>query len=176
MKIVVGSMNKAKIQAVEEVFPEAVMVTKDADSGVPLQPFSDEETRQGAINRALSSLDTQDATFGIGLEGGVMFIGNQLYLCNWGALASSDQVYTASGARIALPYEITEQLIQGRELGDVMDEFAKRKQVRQQEGAVGIFTAERVSRRSMFRHVMELLRGQWEFTKEEKESKNQTWG
>ncbi|API90878.1 MULTISPECIES: DUF84 family protein [Virgibacillus] len=174
MKIVIGSMNKAKIQAVKEVFPEAVIVTEDADSGVSAQPFSDEETRQGAINRALSCLDTQDATFGIGLEGGVMFIGNQLYLCNWGALAFSDQLYTASGARIALPHEITEQLIQGRELGDVMDEFAKRKQVRQQEGAVGIFTSERISRRSMFRHVMELLRGQWEFTKEKKESKYRT--
>lgn len=171
MKIVVGSMNKAKIRAVEEVFPEAVIVTKDAASGVSAQPFSDEETRQGAINRALSSIDDQDGTFGIGLEGGVMFIGNQLYLCNWGALASSDQLYTASGARIALPYGITTRLIQGRELGDVMDEFAKRKQVRQKEGAVGILTAERVSRQSMFRHVVELLRGQWEFVKEKSESK-----
>ncbi len=163
MRIIIGSKNKAKIKAVEKVFPNASITSKGASSGVSAQPFSDEETKQGAIHRALHCIQGETNTFGIGLEGGVMFIGNKLYLCNWGALALPDQLYTASGARILLPQEITKELLKGRELGELMDAFAHRKQVRQKEGAIGIFTAERISRIDMFSHVIELLRGQWEY-------------
>ncbi|MGX4669950.1 DUF84 family protein [Cerasibacillus sp. JNUCC 74] len=164
MNIIIGSLNPAKVKAVQEVFPEASISQLDADSGVSRQPFSDEETKRGAINRALACMNITPSPIAIGLEGGVMFIGNQLFLCNWGALVTPEQkVYAASGARILLPLEITEQLLQGKELGDIMDNYVKRYLVRKKEGAVGIFTNERITRQKMFAHVVELLRGQWEY-------------
>ena len=39
-------------------------------SGVSPQPFSDEETIQGAINRARAAVKETGADIGIGLEGG----------------------------------------------------------------------------------------------------------
>ncbi|ASN04956.1 DUF84 family protein [Virgibacillus necropolis] len=164
MKIIIGSMNKTKIEAVKEVFPTDQVLSYSAESSVSAQPFSDEETRTGAINRAKDCIAMNPDAVGIGLEGGVMDVDGQLFLCNWGAMIDLKQhVHTASGARILLPKEISEPLRDGIELGDVMDSYAKKQGVRHNEGAIGIFTNSLVSRKDMFLHVVTLLRGQWEY-------------
>lgn len=164
MNILVGSKNPTKIKAVGSVFSEAQITALDVASDVSLQPLSDEETREGAINRAKRCMEYNDEAVGIGLEGGVMYVSNQLYLCNWGALATPDEkIFTASGARILLPKEIEVQLKAGLELGEVMDHYAEKTGVRVNEGAIGVFTNQYVLRAEMFEHVVKLLRGQWEY-------------
>lgn len=161
MNIIIGSTNPTKIKAVQGVFPLHTVTPKHVPSNVSSQPFSDEETRNGAVNRALQCATSN--SIGIGLEGGVMYVGSELYLCNWGALVSQDgALYTASGARIILPQEFTDPLKNGTELGDVMDRYVMKEGVRKKEGAIGIFTGELISRQEMFAHVVKLLRGQWE--------------
>lgn len=164
MELIIGSKNPAKINAVEVIFPSHQVIAMDVPSNVAAQPMSDEETRQGAINRAQQCMQAASHSIGIGLEGGVMHIDNQLYICNWGALVTQNgTVYTASGARIALPEAFVAQLNNGVELGSLMDDYADKQNVRQKEGAVGIFTNDLVSRQEMFVHVVKLLRGQWEY-------------
>lgn len=164
MKVIIGSKNPTKLNAVQEVFTGVEMISINAESKVSAQPFSDEETREGAINRALQCAGYAPNAIGIGLEGGVMFINDQLFLCNWGALVSQNKkVYTASGARILLPDEIKEKLNSGAELGELMDSYAKKNEVRNNEGAIGIFTNNIISRKEMFVHVAKLLKGQWEY-------------
>jgi inosine/xanthosine triphosphatase len=164
MNVKVGSINPAKIKAVQAVFSDKEIFGIQVSSDVSAQPFSDEETREGAINRAMKCTEQYPSSIGIGLEGGVMYVSEQVFLCNWGALATPDKdLFTASGARILLPPEIVDQLQRGLELGDVMDSYAKKKNVRSREGAVGIFTNDRVSREGMFEHVVWLLRGQMEY-------------
>ncbi|GAB3792106.1 DUF84 family protein [Virgibacillus kimchii] len=164
MIVTIGSLNPAKMNAVRTVFPDKEVKGIKVSSGVAAQPFSDEETKQGAINRARKCLEKFPSSMGIGLEGGVMFVGDQLFLCNWGALATpEDNLFTASGARILLPGEVAVRLRQGTELGDVMDSYAEKKAVRNNEGAVGIFTNDLVSRQAMFEHVVRLLKGQMEY-------------
>lgn len=166
MNIVIGSKNPTKIKAVQDTFKTARVNSFSASSDVSAQPFSDEETRLGAINRAKQcAMSTQDAV-GIGLEGGVMSLANQLYLCNWGALVTpSGDLFTASGARIVLPEDIAKQLLAGTELGDLMDDYAHKSGVRNKEGAIGVFTNDLVSREAMFTHVVTLLKGQWDYKK-----------
>lgn len=169
MHIVVGTKNPAKIAAVSAVFENATVEGKQTDSHVSAQPFSDLETMQGAINRAIQCSDAKSGIIGIGLEGGVMQLDDKLYLCNWGALAVSDaEIYTAGGDRIVLPDEVAKQLKPGVELGDVMERFAHKNDVRKKEGAIGIFTNERVSRKDMFTHIVSLLYGQLEFHRKQK--------
>lgn len=169
MRVCIGTHNKAKIQAVLNGFKEEseIEFTEwDVSSGVSNQPFSDEETLAGAINRARAALITGNGDIGIGLEGGVQLINKEMFLCNWGALAlKSGEVLVAGGARIPLPKEVQRELAAGRELGPIMDEYANKKNVRHKEGAIGIFTNQRVDRASMFQHVMELLIGQYECKK-----------
>lgn len=164
MKIIIGSTNPAKIGAVQNVFLDQKVVPIDVPSHVSAQPFSDMETKEGALNRAKECAKLHPESIGIGLEGGVMCIVNELFLCNWGALVTpNEQAFTASGARIMLPPEIGEQLKKGTELGDLMDYYAKKKDVRKKEGAIGIFTNSLVSRQEMFIHIVKLLKGQLEY-------------
>jgi inosine/xanthosine triphosphatase len=160
MKISLGTLNPAKRQATEASSPpESEISTFDVPSGVSNQPVGDEETLKGAINRARAALE-QDPTadVGIGLEGGVMWIGPTLYVNNWGALVTrTGEVLTASGARIPLPEPIVEGLKEGFELGDVMDRYAETKGVRLHQGAIGILTNGAVTRVEMFTHVTKLL-------------------
>lgn len=82
--VAVGSQNPCKINAVKDAFalcfPDASLVVDgcEVDSGVAAQPFSDEETYNGALNRArgaeyawAQTHDEQPPTFAVGLEGGV---------------------------------------------------------------------------------------------------------
>jgi inosine/xanthosine triphosphatase len=164
MKIIVGSKNPTKVNAVQDVFSDMDVSGVDVPSQVSAQPFSDEETMQGAINRATQCAEIARDTVGIGLEGGVMYVADQLYLCNWGALVTPEkEVFTASGARVLLPKEIEKELKQGIELGNIMDYYARRKGVSKKEGAIGIFTNDHLSRQEMFAQVVTLLKGQWEY-------------
>jgi inosine/xanthosine triphosphatase len=166
MRIAVGSKNPAKINAVKGTFIDGSfeIVSVDAESGVSEQPMSDEETIKGAVNRAIQAAERAEADIGIGLEGGVQQTQFGLMLCNWGALAVKGmEPIIAGGARIPLPEEIARQLLKGAELGPVMDEYAKKQNVRKNEGAVGIFTNGQINRSEMFTHVMKLLAGQYEY-------------
>ncbi|WP_251549647.1 DUF84 family protein [Neobacillus muris] len=166
MKIVIGSKNPTKIAAVNRGFAsfEAEFVSLDVSSGVSDQPFSDEETIRGAINRAKAALTEGNGDIGVGLEGGVQETSLGLLLCNWGAIVTNDiNPIVAGGARFLLPEEIAERLRAGEELGPVMDDYAKKQNVSKQEGAVGIFTNGMVNRADMFTHVMSLLVGQFAY-------------
>lgn len=165
LRIAVATENPAKIRAVEDCFHElginAEIMPVKTQSGVSAQPFSIEETKQGAVNRAESAL-SQQIDLSIGLEGGVFELGETLYLCNWGALASSKgKIYTAGGAQIPLPEEIARDLRNGFELGPVMDHYANETGIRHHKGAIGILTAEVMNRGDMFGHIVKLLVGQY---------------
>ncbi|WP_080875010.1 DUF84 family protein [Oceanobacillus timonensis] len=163
-RITIGSENPTKIAAVKNIYHDFEVRSLQVPSGVSAQPFSDEETQLGAMNRAKACAASSADGIGIGLEGGVMYVGDTLFLCNWGALATEDgKLYTASGARIALPKEIEDGLQTAGELSVVMDEYTKKENVRSQEGAIGIFTNNLVSRENMFTHVVQLLKGQYDF-------------
>lgn len=166
MKIIIGSKNPAKISAVKNAIQNGTceFTSMDIPSGVNDQPFSDEETIQGAINRAKRALIEGNGDIGIGLEGGVQETSQGLLICNWGALASHNfEPVVAGGARFLLPEEIAVKLRAGEELGPVMDVYAKQKNVRKHEGAVGIFTNGLVNRVDMFTHIMKILIGQFEY-------------
>ncbi len=165
IQAVIASNNPAKINAVSAILAELDMAydlhSAETDSGVSAQPFSLEETRLGAINRAQQALgDEKDIA--IGLEGGVYELDGVMYLCNWGALFSkSGKLYTAGGAQIPLPNSVAASLRAGEELGPVMDEYTKESGIRHHKGAVGIFTAGLVNRDEMFQHIVKLLVGQY---------------
>ncbi|GGP14358.1 DUF84 family protein [Oceanobacillus neutriphilus] len=162
--VIIGSKNPTKVEAVKNVFQGFEVSSLDVPSSVSVQPFSDEETRAGAINRAKACAASSSGAIGIGLEGGVMYVDDTLFLCNWGALATDDgELFTASGARIALPKEIENELKTAGELSIVMDAYTKKENVRSHEGAIGIFTNNLVSREDMFTHVVQLLKGQLDF-------------
>jgi inosine/xanthosine triphosphatase len=165
LRIAIGTRNKAKTGAVEtvanEYFDNIQFEHIEVASGVSEQPFSDEETRQGAINRALNTRAATNADLSFGLEGGVREINGIMHCCNWGAVALKDgTVMSGSGALFILPEEIAVQLRDGKELGAVMDVYTNGQNIRHHAGAIGIFTNGLIDRKEMFEHIVKLLIGQ----------------
>ncbi len=72
----------------------------DVLSQVSDQPFSDAETVLGASHRAQGALAFGD--IGIGLEAGVEYLNDQLFLVNWGVLKTKEgQTFYAGGTRLS---------------------------------------------------------------------------
>lgn len=165
MLVAIGTKNRAKTSAIERIvrsyFEQVEFIQYDVESNVSEQPFSDEETRQGAINRALNTLNVSNADLSFGLEGGVREMGGTMYCCNWGAVALNDgTVISSAGAAFLLPEEVAREIRAGKELGPVMDAYTKQQNTRHHSGAIGVFTAGLIDRTEMFEHIVKLLVGQ----------------
>ncbi|TSI03070.1 DUF84 family protein [Lysinibacillus sp. BW-2-10] len=170
LQVAIGTKNKAKTAAIQNIvgtyFDHVHFEQYTVSSNVSEQPFSNEETRQGAINRARNTLQVAGADLNFGLEGGVHEIDGLMYCCNWGAIALKDgTVLTCAGAQFLLPEEIANELQLGKELGPVMDEYTNKTDTRHHAGAIGVFTEGLVDRTEMFEHIVKLLIGQYLFYK-----------
>lgn len=160
MKVYLGTLNKAKVAAVKEVLSDYEVVSMKVDSGVNKQPLNDEETINGALNRAKNlPLDG----LRIGLEAGVQELNGILFLTNFGVLIDEENnVYYAGGTRIPLPkYMKNEILINKKELSEVMEEYTKVIDGRNHEGAISFLTDSLVKRKDIFTHITLLLYGQY---------------
>ncbi len=162
MKVYIGSTNINKVEAVKRVFEPLSyeVVACDVKSEVSAQPLSDEETLKGALNRA-QNLPKDGKR--IGLEAGVTLLNNVLYLTNFGVLIDEfDNCYYAGGTRIPLPEEIKTLILDEKlELSDAMFAYFKMKDIKHQNGAIGYFTCDIVTRVEIFTHIVKLLYGQY---------------
>lgn len=151
----VGSTNPAKLEAVHRALarlaPGCAVEGITVPSGVPDQPFGDESTRQGARTRAREALAQTSADIGVGLEGGVIFEGDEPWLVSWVAVIDrTGRVGEASGLRMRLPASAAQRLRDGVELGDVVDALFDSHLSKQQSGAIGLLTEGFVSRTDAF--------------------------
>lgn len=165
IQVGIASKNPSKMDAVSDTLDALGytfdLISAETASGVSEQPKSLSETRQGAINRA-KALSVQSVDLAFGLEGGVYELEGEMYLCNWGALATKDgKLYTASGAQIPLPDEIAVELRAGGELGPIMDQYVNESGIRHHKGAIGVLTAGFIKRDEMFGHIVKILLGQY---------------
>ena len=165
-KIAIGSTNPVKVQAVKNALNDETIhiVPYAALSKVRPQPLSDEETLQGAINRAKDCLEKTDAPLAIGLEAGIVFLQNQVYLCHWGAIVDRNQnIYFTNGPLILLPTDYRQALLNGQNLEDLMHHSTGIKSLGAKEGAIGIFTQNRLNREQVLTQIVKALVGQYSY-------------
>lgn len=164
MEVAVGSTNPIKIQAVKNGFNDAniQVVPCIASSNVRSQPLSDDETLRGAINRAKDCLDKTECKLAIGLEAGVVVFEQQLFLSHWGALVDRDQnVYFTNGPLILLPGEYHADLFDGKNLEEIMHRSTGIDSLGSKEGAIGVFTQNRLNREQVLTQIVKVLVGQY---------------
>lgn len=158
MHVAVGSTNPVKRAATERAFADlhATVETEDVDSGVPDQPSTDEETLEGAKNRARRAYDAGDYALGVGLEGGVAPLpaGDALALTMWAAVTDGSATGVGGGPRLVLPEGIAERVRDGEELGPVMDDVVGTEDVAESNGAAGVLTGDTIDRESALRHAL----------------------
>jgi len=161
-KVIVASLNPAKINAVKQAFEkvftdeEYEFVGVSVPSGVPDQPMTDIETKQGAVNRvANAQMSIQDAAFWVGLEGGIEVIEDVMMAFAWMVVKHKNgQKGFSRTATFNLPPEIKKLVMSGMELGHADDIVFKKENSKQSNGAVGLLTNNILTRDSYYEHAL----------------------
>jgi len=175
MTIFVGSTNPVKINAAHQAaidhWPNLTVQGFVTQSGVKDQPLSDEETRQGALNRAQSALNQGLTTLltpvvpilGIGLEGGVLTDDQgQMWSTVWAAVIDTQgHVFEANGARVKVAKVIATAISQGQEMGPIMQKLTGLSDVRKKQGMFGIITNNFVNRTEEYSALAKIALGLW---------------
>jgi len=159
MKILVGSKNPVKINAVKEAFGKYFnsieIIGFDVNSGVAAMPVN-REVYDGAENRAknlieINKVKNLNANFFIGIEGGIAKIFDKWF--TFGSMCIIDKdgnTGYGTSPHFQLPPGIIEQLLKGIELGDVMDKLSNTHNSKQKFGAIGYFTNGKMDRKKLY--------------------------
>lgn len=161
MHVAVGSLNPVKHAAAESVlqplFPAIKITGIAVPSGIDDQPWTDEETRRGALNRAQAARSATGADLGIGLEGGLVRTELGVMTCAWCAVVSANGIVgIGGGAHMMLPESAQTLLANGLELGAVMDELSGMHNTKHANGAIGILTDGLETRQTAYAHILRL--------------------
>ena len=159
MKVLVGSKNPVKINAVKEAFErhfgKAEVIGINVPSNVPDQPIN-EETFTGAENRAKNLYKINDeqnlnADYFVGVEGGIVNEHNRWFAFG-GMCVINKEGKTAFGSspHFELPKTVVDKLLDRVELGDVMDKIMKTENSKYKSGAIGFFTNGIMDRKELY--------------------------
>ena len=154
MKVVVGSKNPVKIEAVRTafdlIFPDQLWEVSGVEvkSGVSDQPMSERESIQGAFNRAQGALISDfQPDFAVGLEGGLQEIDGNWFSCGWIVVLSKEgKKGIGATINIQAPAVMMKMILEGKELGEVTDALFKKENSKQAEGYFGHMTNRAITR------------------------------
>lgn len=157
-KIVVASKNPVKINTTLagflQMFPDVQFEIEgiSAESNVADQPMTEEETLQGAINRAQNARSSApDADYWVGIEGGLEEVSGSLEAFAWIVIIdNTGKVGKGRTGSFFLPEKVAELVRQGMELGTADDIVFKRENSKQSTGAVGILTGDVLTRTTYY--------------------------
>jgi len=161
MKVLVGSQNPVKIEAVKEAFSKyfdnVEVIGMKVDSKVPDQPIN-EETFEGAKNRALELKRINEeknlgAKFFVGIEAGIIKLYSKWF--GFGVMCVADnkgKIGIGTSSHFELPESIVKHLLNRVELGDVMDRITGDHNTKQKNGAIGFLTKNVIDRKNLYVH------------------------
>ena len=136
-QVVCATTNPAKIQAILQAFHEIFgegschIASVAVESGVPEQPFGSEETRAGARNRVANARRLlPEADFWVAIEAGID--GDSTF--SWVVIENASQ--------------------RGEALGPVMSRYTGIDEIGRKEGAIGVFTAGKLTRASVYHQAV----------------------
>ncbi len=161
LKVAIGSLKPSEVEAVRSVMskvvgfldyrPEAISyIAREMESGVSSMPLSVHEIRRGARNRAMEvrrlvEAETGPVDFAIGMEGGFFILSAEdkehIHLQTWAFVHHNGAGYYGSSMSMPVPMAVAREVLENKkELGEVIDLFANREKVRDQDGAFGVFS------------------------------------
>lgn len=152
VRIAAGTTNPAKLAAIERaargVLGDILVEEVDVDPHVPDQPWGDEETALGALNRARDALNGRTANYGVGVESGLATgPGGRIYVISWAAAVdSAGNVGYGASERFPVPRSLDAALTNGAELGPLIDEILGRPGLARRQGAISAITQGRRDR------------------------------
>jgi inosine/xanthosine triphosphatase len=152
MKVVVGSKNPVKLNAtrnvLERIYSNIEVSSVDVASEVPDQPFGLDQTIKGAINRAKNAYSIE-YELSVGIESGLMETPNSItgYIdLQWCAIYDGDKTTIGVSSGFEYPPEVIKEVLNGVEVGDVMDKVTGVADLGQKKGAVSHLSRDMLNR------------------------------
>jgi inosine/xanthosine triphosphatase len=164
MKIIIGSENKIKVEAVKEIIQEyshlkdAEILSKEANSDVSDQPKSLEETIQGAMNRARNVFLNCD--YAIGLESGLMAVPKtksgfmDVCVC---AIYDGNEYHLGLSSAWETPSKVANYMLKdGLNMTDaaIKAGLSKSSSLGSEEGLIGVMTKGRLTRKGYTKEAL----------------------
>jgi len=161
--IIVGSQNPVKIKAsklgFQQMFPnqkfklEAVSVPSQVND----QPKGDQETLIGSFNRSNNAKRAKpEADFWVGIEGGIHINGNEIAAYAWIVVQSKNGVGKSRTGTFILPEPVAKLILAGKELGEADDIVFNQNNSKQNSGAVGLLTNDKIDRCNLYKQAVVL--------------------
>ena len=156
VKVVVGSKNRVKIEAVKEAFEKVFKNVKvksvKVDSGVGAQPFTQEKTILGAVNRAKKAYSLVKADYGVGIEGGIFITSFGAFVNGWVAITNGTNIGLGSTISVLLPKSILKLFEEKKisELEEGIEIISGLKTPGESIGAIGVLTSRLLDRKKAF--------------------------
>lgn len=157
MKLIVGSKNPVKVNAAQIAMyrvlgniGEQDVLGMHAPSLVAEQPMTEAETRLGAVNRVKACMHAEKADWYIAIEGGVDNFEDGPATFAYVAICNGKQWSVGRSANLPLPNSVYQALVNGEELGPVMDRTFNTVNVKQKGGAIGLLTNNLATRQSVY--------------------------
>ncbi len=167
MKIIVGTENKAKVDAVEEILHDyshlatAEVLSCSVESGVGDQPLSLEETVNGSRNRARNAFLNCD--YSIGIESGLMKVpytkSGYMDVCIV-AIHDGKDTYLgmSSGWEFPNPELVRLMIEEGLNMTEASNKvgLSNDKKLGSAQGAIGVVTKGRVDRKEYTKQALRM--------------------
>ncbi|SPX12282.1 NTPase [Escherichia coli] len=156
-QVVCATTNPAKIQAILQAFHEIFgegschIASVAVESGVPEQPFgSGGNARWRTKSGSKCPPFTSEADFWVAIEAGID--GDSTF--SWVVIENASQRGEARSATLPLPAVILEKVREGEALGPVMSRYTGIDEIGRKEGAIGVFTAGKLTRASVYHQAV----------------------
>lgn len=158
MKIVVGSTNEPKKNAVKNVFTSAfpdqeiIVETVSTDSGVSAHPVSGEEAITGALNRARRAKEAiASADYYVGIEGGLLTVLERTWEVGWVVIIdASGKTATGLSSGMELNGKMLHSILNGTELNKVLESDFDIRSAGSTTGIYGLATNDLVTRQAAY--------------------------
>ncbi|MDD2745344.1 MAG: inosine/xanthosine triphosphatase [Candidatus Gracilibacteria bacterium] len=163
MKIAIGTERAPKVDGIKagvaacpylvDFADSMEYILKSVSSDIASMPLSIEETMKGAQNRAQNLIkEGIDADYYIGIEGGTTdvlgkkYLGGVVYIQN-----KSGEGHFGFSPHMEVPEFVEHKLYgEGLELGPIMAELSGKTDIRSENGSMGAWSADMLTRRDEF--------------------------
>jgi inosine/xanthosine triphosphatase len=166
MNVAVGSLNPTKIEGTRQAFSQYFDLVNvrgvNVKSGVENQPF-DDNTIEGAINRAIKSYN-KDYDFSVGVEAGLFkFKGTITGYIDFqiAAIFNGEKTTIGFGPGFEYPPSVVDKVLEGTEVGDVMEELTGIQGLGESFGAIHYLTGGIISRTELSRIAVTMALVPW---------------
>lgn len=159
MKIIIGSKNPNKVDAVKDVFVERFpgelieVDLKEVSSGIPEQPLSLDVTITGAINRAKNAFNKGSCDLSVGIEGGLISVpqSHSGYMqCEACVFYDGVDLYLGLSGAFSMPKNVMKSIIEkGIDLNESFRNhgYTKNDCIGYSEGAIGVLSKGAINRK-----------------------------